>query len=107
LKPLNRIPESAAQVREYERAHPEIERYEGPVPEMPPPVNSFMDEPPSVEELMAEGKIGFGVKKPVESAAPEKQCSYTEFVPETGETYRCALPEHGRKVRHQIGDRVA
>lgn len=35
-----------------------------------------------------------------------EMCSYTEYDPEDGETYRCMLPVHSRKVKCVRGDRV-
>jgi hypothetical protein len=39
-----------------------------------------------------------------EPAAP--MCPYTEYDPESGETYRCGLRQHTFKVKHTRGDRV-
>lgn len=49
--------------------------------------------------------------KPDEVEGPEvipesERCQYSEFDRETGETYRCALRVHDRKIRHQKGERV-
>lgn len=38
------------------------------------------------------------IQKPIEPEMP--RCKYEEYDPETGETYRCSLPEHGPKVKH-------
>lgn len=38
------------------------------------------------------------IQKPMEPEMP--RCKYEEYDPETGETYRCLLPEHGPKVKH-------
>jgi len=35
-----------------------------------------------------------------------RMCPYTEYDPESGETYRCSLPEHDGKVKHQRGERI-
>jgi hypothetical protein len=33
-------------------------------------------------------------------------CTYTEYDPESGETYGCRLREHGPKVKHQRGEKL-
>jgi hypothetical protein len=40
------------------------------------------------------------------ATAERRHCSYTEYDQETGETYRCGLPEHSQKVRHTRGPKV-
>jgi hypothetical protein len=36
----------------------------------------------------------------------ESMCSYTEYDPETGETYRCGRTHHGLKVKHTRGEKL-
>ena len=47
---------------------------------------------------------------PVYEPEPEPlempMCSYTEYDPETGETYRCGLAVHGPKVKHTRGEKA-
>jgi hypothetical protein len=45
---------------------------------------------------------------PTPTLEPEQgvMCSYTEYDPETGETYRCGRQVHGPKVKHTRGEKL-
>ena len=44
---------------------------------------------------------------PVEDDEPTlPMCAYTEYDPESGETYQCGLRQHSFKVKHTRGSRV-
>lgn len=40
---------------------------------------------------------------PIDIEPERPMCSYTEYDPQTGETYACALHQHPGKVRHMRG----
>jgi hypothetical protein len=42
----------------------------------------------------------------LESEEEVPMCTYTEYVSEEGETYRCGLRRHSNKVRHTRGDKL-
>jgi len=46
-----------------------------------------------------------GAPEPV-AERPTPMCPYTEFDAQDGEYYKCRLPVHGPKVKHQRGERV-
>ena len=53
--------------------------------------------------------LGSQLGNPPEMDAESDQhpmCSYTEYDPQTGETYGCCLPAHTGKVKHQRGVRI-
>ena len=44
---------------------------------------------------------------PVEDDEPAlPMCAYTEYEPESGETYQCGLRQHSFKVKHTRGSRI-
>ena len=46
------------------------------------------------------------VLPPVDDDEPAPRCTYTEYDPDTSETYRCGRLEHSLKIKHTRGARV-
>ena len=47
------------------------------------------------------------LEQPVEDDEPTlPMCAYTEYEPESGETYQCGLRQHSFKVKHTRGARI-
>jgi hypothetical protein len=60
------------------------------------------------ESLRGKLKVASELESPVDEneALGVEMCPYTEYDPESGETYRCARGAHGPKVKHTRGERV-
>ena len=67
---------------------------------------NFTAPPPSDLTRMEELTDRFLAQHPEVETDSMEMCSYTEYDPETGETYRCGRPVHGPKVKHTRGEKL-
>lgn len=74
--------------------------YRQPEPEILPPSTVDMD---SLRAIAAGNFTR--TTDPLESS-DRQPCQYTEWDPDTGETYRCGLSAHPPKVKHTRGPKV-
>jgi hypothetical protein len=65
-----------------------------------------------IDDMIESGVLSRGsrnIQQPHENVSVSNQvemCPYTEYDPEDGETYKCRLPVHSKKVKCVRGDRV-
>jgi hypothetical protein len=62
--------------------------------------------PKDARVIEAPGKTGVGNALEISGDKEPLTCPYTEYDPETGETYGCLLAEHSLKIKHRRGPAI-